>query len=239
MANMDVADRLLATLRLRIPAATKAGINLELYNTMDEFFTDTNAWRWESSVALQTDVTNYPIFPPAGTDLVRVMGLTHKGTALAPLQEDTEITVRQQGRIVGTPFPDGDAQFEPNEIVQAGGIFRYSLFFPKYITIDVPPSEEATQAPIKVLLALKLNMQCLEDEPNEWPVEEWMWSTFHEAFLDGTLGRMFSATSKPYSNPQLAQYHMKRFRKFIGRGRQEAQRGYIFNQQRFRFPKWA
>lgn len=42
-------------------------------------------------------------------------------------------------------------------------------------------------------------------------------STLHrEALLDGLLGRLYAHPAKPYSNPLLAQHHMKRFRNHIG-----------------------
>ncbi len=37
-----------------------------------------------------------------------------------------------------------------------------------------------------------------------------------DALMDGLLGRMFEHPAKPYSNPTLAQYHLKRFRSAIG-----------------------
>lgn len=240
MAGMDVADRLLATLRIRAPGVSQQNLNLELFNALDEFFTDSSAWRWESAIPLVADDQEYPIFPPAGTDLVQVMGVKHNEAPVPPQSTDpNDTTIKQRGRIAGLPLADSDTLFEPNDTQSPGGVFRYSLYFPKYISIDVPPDAAAQQFPLVLILALKLNYQALEDDPNEWPLETYMWSQYHEGFMDGTLARLMSQINKPYSNPTMAQYHMKRFRKFTNRAKQVAISGNLFDQQNWTFPRWA
>lgn len=48
----------------------------------------------------------------------------------------------------------------------------------------------------------------------------------YDALLDGLLGRLYSQPAKPYSNPQLAAYHLKRFRNAIAVFHAEANSGY-------------
>lgn len=240
MANMDLMDRLLATVRLNVPGVTQQALSLELFNTIDEFFRQSSAWRFETTIGLVEGDVQYPIFPPSGSDLVQVMGAEYKGSPVPPIGNDGQgSVVRQRGRIVGFPEVDGDATFVPNVVNAPGGVFSYSIFFPSYITLDVPPSSEAAQYPFHLLLALTLNYQVLEDEPNTWPLEEWMFSTFHEAWVSGTLGRLMGSIAKPYTNPAMAAYHGKRFRKFMARAKQTAARGYVFNKPNWRFPAWA
>lgn len=241
MSNMDLADRLLATIRLRTPGVTAQALNLELFNTIDEFFKQTSAWRWESTVPLDPGLQRYPIFPPSGTDLVQVMGVEFRGSRVNPIPAGDESgSVSMRGRLVGSATgPEWDATFEPALVNSPGGVFQYAIFFPTYLTLDIPPSADAAQYPIHMLLALCLNYQCLEDDPNEWPLEEWMFGTFAEAWIDGVQGRLFSQINKPYSNPAMAQYHTKRFRKLMGRAKQTAARGYQYNTPNWRFPQWA
>src|SRR6478736_5341851 len=40
---------------------------------------------------------------------------------------------------------------------------------------------------------------------------EWMWSEYQTELIDGTIGRMMGQPAKPYSNPQLAAYHLKSY----------------------------
>lgn len=239
MANMDIADRLLATLRTRIPGVTENLLNLELFNTIDEFFRKSSAWRWETVVPLIFNTMEYPIFPPGGTDLVQVLGVQYKGSPVPPESADGAV-VSQRGRIVGTTLPpDYDALFAPTETLSPGGVFRYSIFFPQFLTIDIPPSADAAQFPFNVLLALTLNYQCLEDSPNEWPLEEWMYSTFAEAWIDGVQGRFMSQIGKPWTNSAMGAYHARRFRGAMARAKQTAARGYVYNVPNWRFPRWA
>jgi hypothetical protein len=240
MANMDYMDRLLSTVRVRLPGATQAATNLELFNTIDEFFRQTNAWRYESTFALVESEIQYPIFPPAGSDMVQVLGVEHRGMAVAPSTDTGEgSVVRQRGRIIGFPDANSDTLFEPDVTSAPGGVFQYSIFFPAYLEIDIPPSADATQFPMSMLLSLTLNYQCLEDEPNEWPLQEWMHATFGEAWIEGVQARMMSQINKPYSNPTMATYHAKRFRKLMGRAKQTASRGYVYSKPNWRFPGFA
>jgi hypothetical protein len=241
MSNMDVMDRLLATARARVPGATAELLKLELFNTVDEFFRQSSAWRWESEVPLIAGTQQYPIFPPSGSDMVQVMGVSYRGRPVPTYTDSGQgSVVRQRGRIVGFPTPpDYDALFTPDVVSSPGGVFSYSIFFPNYIELDIPPSEDAATSPVQLLLALTLNYQVLEDAANEWPLEEWMYGAFHEAWLEGLQSRMMSQISKPWTNPVMAKYHGQRFRKFTGRAKQTAERGYVFNKPNWRFPQWA
>jgi hypothetical protein len=241
MSNMDHMDRLLATARMRLPGVTQQALELELFNTIDEFFRQSSSWRWETIIPLVAYERTYPIFPPNGSDLVQVMGVAYKGFPVPALTDTGEgSVVRQRGRIIGFPTPpDYDALFDPGATGTSGGVFAYSIFFPTYIEIDIPPSPDAATSPIQMLLALTLNYQCLEDPANEWPLEEWMYSTFHEGWIDGVQSRLMSQINKPYSNPTMASYHGKRFRKFMGRAKQIASRGYVYNKPNWKFPQWA
>lgn len=49
---------------------------------------------------------------------------------------------------------------------------------------------------------------------------------FYDAILDGVLGRIYAHPAKPYSNPGLGEYHLKRFRAAIGRYSAEAKKGF-------------
>lgn len=51
-----------------------------------------------------------------------------------------------------------------------------------------------------------------------------LWSTWFETILDGTLFRLYGQPIKPWSSPQLAQYHGQRFRQGLNRARDVAER---------------
>lgn len=63
---------------------------------------------------------------------------------------------------------------------------------------------------------------------------------FHfDKILDGATGRLFSQPGKPYTNPKMAQYHLRRFRNGISQARDMAQRQFTKAGNDFRFPRWA
>lgn len=49
---------------------------------------------------------------------------------------------------------------------------------------------------------------------------------FYDAILDGVLGRIYAHPAKPYSNPTLGQYHLRRFSVAIGHYAAEAKKGF-------------
>lgn len=237
--SVDVMDRITATAKVRLPGVTSATLNLELFNTLQEFFNDSNVWRYDVDVPLAVNTLQYPIFPPAGTALVRIMEASYKGSPMMPtMVNDAGKSVDLIGLITGDVNPStSDGLFTPNVTGSPGNVFTYAIFFPKYITLDIPPTEEAATAPMTLSMALRMDPQCIADDPNEWPIEEWMADTFHEYWMDGLQGRMMGQINKPYSNPQMAGYHMKRFRKFVARAKQVAEHGYIYNTTNWHYPR--
>lgn len=51
-----------------------------------------------------------------------------------------------------------------------------------------------------------------------------LFTTWFEVMLDGTLGRLYAMPVKPWSSPQLAEYHGRRFRQGLNRARDIAER---------------
>lgn len=64
-------------------------------------------------------------------------------------------------------------------------------------------------------------------------------SQWFETVLDGTLARFFNTPAKPYSSPQLAQYHQRRYYAGISRARAFAQQQNTDGPGRWGFPYFA
>lgn len=62
---------------------------------------------------------------------------------------------------------------------------------------------------------------------------------FWEHIFDGALGRMYSHPSRPYSDPPMAQYHLKRYRQGTRIARAQANRGFTGNAQNWTFPSFG
>jgi len=66
---------------------------------------------------------------------------------------------------------------------------------------------------------------------------EWILGRYANEILDGVLGRMMSQIAKPYSQPQLASFHMKRFSQAVGRATAAVLHGNVYGGQRWMFPQ--
>jgi len=239
MSACNEMDRLLNTLRMRVPGSTDAGIQLELFNTIDEFCRRTNAWRWVTDVNLTQGQLTYPIFPPPSTALVRMLAVMQNGRPIPPAGDASSgPVISQRGRFPGdTLFPDGDAAFDPDRVVTEGAVMRYAIYYPTYVTIDIPPSSDAVQYPLQMALAITLAGSSLECDCGDWGLEPWMFDRFFEDWLDGCQGRMFSQVAKPYTNVAAANYHLRRFRQAMAFAKQEARRGFTYSTPSWRFPQ--
>ena len=71
----------------------------------------------------------------------------------------------------------------------------------------------------------------------DYPVfPDWIMNKYQKDILDGVLGHMMSQIAKPYTSPQMAGLHMRRFRQAMARAKVEARRGNVYAAQNWRFP---
>jgi hypothetical protein len=239
MSSCAPTDRLMQTLRVHTPGATDPVIELELYNSVDEFFRRTSAWQMEIPIELVKNQTEYAFPVPVNSTVVRVIGVTQNKLPV-PAAGGTGQTQSSLGILdPESTFPDGDAAFGPSESDIADGVFSWAVYRPDYITTTTAPDEEQRKYPMEVLLALSLSRSCLECEDcGEWDIPEWMFDMYFQNWLDGTLGRLYGMPAKPWFNPAIAGYHARRFRNAMAFRKQETPRGFTWGQPGpWRFPR--
>lgn len=66
---------------------------------------------------------------------------------------------------------------------------------------------------------------------------QWVLDKYGSEILDGLLGRMMGQIAKPYTSPQMAQYHLRAFKAGISRAYTESLHGNVYRGQRWRFPQ--
>jgi hypothetical protein len=66
-----------------------------------------------------------------------------------------------------------------------------------------------------------------------------LFDLWFEAMLNGTLARLFAQPQKPYTNPQLAETHMRIFRAEVRRAKDQAERYNSGQQPTWCFPYFA
>jgi hypothetical protein len=66
---------------------------------------------------------------------------------------------------------------------------------------------------------------------------EWIMQKYGNDILDGVLARMMSQIAKPYSSPQMAQYHGRMFKQAVSQSKVEASHQNVYRGQNWRFPQ--
>jgi hypothetical protein len=237
MSACQPIDRLMQTLRVHVPGAPDATLELELFNAMDKLFRRTNAWRYEDDVTLDSSTTDYALSLPEGTMMVRELSVTLNDMPVTPTSYATAVA-SSLGRVdASTVFADGDAEFDPMKSDLSANLFTYAIYQPNYVTVTKPPDATQVQYPLVVTMALTLQPDCLECDCGDWPLPDWMFDTYFEDFLDGTYASMFAMLAKPWANKDLAMLHGRRFRNRMAFRKQEAVRGFAHDTPTWRFPR--
>lgn len=238
MSACAPTDRIMQTLRVQAPGATDPIIQLQLFNVMDEFFRRTSAWRYEDDITLVEGETEYGFGVPADSMVVRLIAVNHNGVPVASAQGGGVVQHALGTLEPDMTFPDGDADFAPAlSDLDSGGVFSYAIYRPNYISVTTPPDEEKRKYPLKALLALTLAPSCIECDCGDWSVPDWMYDTFFQDWLDGTLGRLYAMPAKPWSSPVHAQYHGRRFRNAMAQRKPQANKGFTYGIPGWRFPR--
>lgn len=105
------------------------------------------------------------------------------------------------------------------------------------ISLGVTPTAADLETPVFISMVLApkaenpINLDAL--------LPAHLWVQWIETIKDGVLGRMMSQPAKPYSNLQMATYHLRRFRNSMATARHLTNTGNVPGAQRWCFPKWA
>lgn len=114
-------------------------------------------------------------------------------------------------------------------ILQFEGLSDFTITMPGLVTDRNQPTALRTG---QALLALKpVNFSVI------FPPE--LFSTWFETILDGTLARLYAMPAKPWSSPQLATFHGKRYSGGSAAARAQAQNGFTQGGGRWNFPTYA
>lgn len=74
MASLDL-NRIMDNLRVRLPGAVDSVLQLELFNTLNEFCCGSNIWREKIDVPITAGVKIYDLTPSGNSKVVRLMSL--------------------------------------------------------------------------------------------------------------------------------------------------------------------
>lgn len=100
---------------------------------------------------------------------------------------------------------------------------------PGIITLEETPSEDWTD-PVKVTCALSLRKKSVS-------VPKFIYEHHHECIVNGVIGEMMAHLGRPYSSPQQALIHQKRYRNLRAKARSAARRSWSQNQPPWIYPR--
>lgn len=64
-------------------------------------------------------------------------------------------------------------------------------------------------------------------------------TTWYEPIFDGVLGKLYAMPKKPWSNPQLSMYHLRRFRNGMAAARDAQRHNFTSAETTIKFPVWV
>jgi hypothetical protein len=195
MSYSPAIDRMMASLRPRLPGALDGAIQNELFIVVDEFLRGSLAWREKIEVQMQVGVCEYDVVPDQSAIILQLMGV--------------------------------------KDITECGRGIRAGMPEPGVLKIQCPP----TQADL-LLVEVSLTVNAPTSKDGYPLVPLWLCDRYAQtAWLDGVLGKMMSQPAKPYSNQQMASFHLKRFRGWISKAKVARQHANVYRGQNWQFPQ--
>jgi len=112
-----------------------------------------------------------------------------------------------------------------------GSAITAAMSVPGELTLRTQPSSSVVYI---VTVALTVADPTNRDGYVQFPA--WVLAKYRDDILDGLLGRMMTQPNKPYTNSQLAIFHMRKFVQACASARVEWQRNNTYRTQAWAFP---
>lgn len=168
------------------------------------------------------------VVPAVGLSLIKMMGWnTIEEFYLRSTARRENVYWQMAVGVSEVDFNPFDATWLVAWILDVSGLHCPKIEMPGLLIDLQPPSSPRSG---QALLALK-PVNFTTNLPQE------LFTQWFETILDGTLYRLYATPAKPYSSPQLAQYHGGRYRGGIARARAIAQKQYSNGGGRWQFPR--
>lgn len=118
-------------------------------------------------------------------------------------------------------------------VVDANGFFQ-NAYMPTlgYLVLERSPNFDQTYT---ARVAKSVSDPVTREGNPVFP--DWILEKYGSEILDGILGRMMSQIAKPYTSPQLANVHLKKFSNAISQAKVEASHQNVYRGQSWKFPQ--
>lgn len=129
--------------------------------------------------------------------------------------------------------PDGGTINRLIGVVDANG-FPQAAYMPTPGEIILRASPNYAQT-YTVRVAKTVTDPTTRDGYPEFP--DWILNKYGNGITDGVIGQMMSQVAKPYSSPQAAAFHLRKFKISVSQAKVEAQHRNVYRGQDWRFPQ--
>lgn len=201
-------ERVINRARIQLPGASDAGIKSVLFDVIDEFFDATNAWAEWIALTLTPGNQVYQVYPQFGGMINRLV------TAI----DINNVTQPATLSLDGTSISNNTTVFSS----PPGAI----------LTFFQPVN---TSTALQVLVAKKSILPNNKDDIPDAP--SWLFPKYARYLLEGLVGTSMMERAKPYSDPNNASYHLKKFRDGMAMAKTEVMRGNIYGGQAWTYPR--
>jgi hypothetical protein len=201
--------RIIDQARIQAPGALDGVLLMELFATMKAFFEQTDAWKQKVTINAQPYEPYYEIPSFDQAFINRLIWL--KGSP--PSGSDPDLALCDDLR------PQRSGWLE-----RAGET--------AILRIERPPSVAESW-----LVCLGLTVIDPTDNEGVPRAPDWLVEKYFDYIASGLLSRVAAQPGKPYTNPQIAMLHGRKFATGVSLARREARDGYLFGGQRWGFPQ--
>ena len=211
LTTTSFVARILDAVRIQTAGAMDGTLRFELFNVFTEFCQRSNAWHAEVLIPVQYGMFLYEIPTPVDTGQVNRL-LWLEGQRPSDLNPSLKSTMYSRG-----PQRQG-------HLLTAGSN--------PILEIEVSPASSETWHAHFALAPMD------PTDTNGLPIlPSWIASKYHDYLASGLLMRLCAHPKKPYTNPELAAVHGRKFYTGISLAEREARTGYMFDGQRWSFPQ--
>jgi hypothetical protein len=192
---------------MKLTGVSDAAIKAQLFETLREFFQDSNSWREHIHFLVTAGKQFYPLVAREQGRILRLIGVWD-----------------------GNRFPV--AAFMPNPPVIE---VRFPINISSVQPSGTPPFRPAPNNPW--LATVVENVQDPTTEEDIPVIPSWVFHQYFTYVLDGVLGALMGEPNKSYSNSTMSAYYLRRFRVGIAQARTAANRQNTVGAQTWAFPR--
>lgn len=201
-----------------MPGVGQAMASRTLCDAAIEFCEKTSLWIYDHPpFSANANVNTYPWAPPTNTLVVKPLNIWYQVNY--PVQP---------GSTPGWQLTPKS----PDELSELYGDWQRQYGEPLFYTSNTPRKVIIVPGPLTTYVNAFRAEVALKPTRAATGIDSLFFEEYAEAIADGAKAKLFAMKKKPWTDPQLAAYHLGRFTESIGVGIARAQKGFTRSRKR-------